>query len=664
MIMSKKQSGFALSIAILIVVVLIVAGGAGYYFYKTPAEKAESPVAEEKIEEEKEVLEEMEAPSEEELPQEEIAPEEGIEEVPKIGEELEEELEAKEGVEELLPAAILEEHIPEVKDYPKFKQTVMDLYSSNGFSDTEIKFIKSIFNIFKLKTNLHQADEEILAYLVTDTIEPDMNLSKHYAMDMAYFVEELIPVANKITKDSSTEEDAVRKIVQWVRENIKENWTAVGIDDTPKVILEKKEVPTLCDYYATLITALCRASGIPAREVGGGLASPGHAWVEVYENGKWISVDSTGWLKAQPEKEKWLHSVYAYDPLNDRLMDISLAYNADILNLIIEHTKKSVGESATKQAEEIFTRYKKEDDLAKKYTYAQEIMEICISEIIAKEEEYESKNIKVLYLWDWDKLKKEENFLDELKKTKAISIYDITPGGKIRYRGTDIEEFPLEKINAVIPEIKQHFQGKIYFFFAHYLSMCGSLSDAITINLFSPEDVDILQMAYQDLFRGTPELLEDFVIEISDVANKAKDFTTFHLPQAFQSGTNYSIVTSAHFDMANTAWDIFFEIQSMVKIQDVLMVLSVDQTIMDLPDKYIKYRFFDNLKLIDKEGKIYADPKVYRNPRSDPEVVGCASYKDCPANIFIDTGQTIGIYRENNIIIIKGVLSTKQIIVD
>ena len=33
---SKKQLGFALSIAILIAVVLIIAGGTGYYFYKTP----------------------------------------------------------------------------------------------------------------------------------------------------------------------------------------------------------------------------------------------------------------------------------------------------------------------------------------------------------------------------------------------------------------------------------------------------------------------------------------------------------------------------------------------------------------------------------------------------------------------------------------------------
>jgi len=91
-----KRSGFALPITILIVMVLIVAGGAGYYLYKTSVEKAEPPVAEEKIEEEKEIV----APVEEEIPKEEVVPEEIVpeeikkvpkEEVPKIEEKTEKE---------------------------------------------------------------------------------------------------------------------------------------------------------------------------------------------------------------------------------------------------------------------------------------------------------------------------------------------------------------------------------------------------------------------------------------------------------------------------------------------------------------------------------------------------------------------------------------------
>lgn len=51
-ILSKKQSGFALPIAILIAVVLIVAGGVGYYFYKTSQEEKEIKIPEVKVPEE------------------------------------------------------------------------------------------------------------------------------------------------------------------------------------------------------------------------------------------------------------------------------------------------------------------------------------------------------------------------------------------------------------------------------------------------------------------------------------------------------------------------------------------------------------------------------------------------------------------------------------
>lgn len=577
------------------------------------------------------------------------------------------------------PKDVLEENISEIKEYPKLEQAFVDLYSSDGFTDSEMKYIKALFDIFKSKTDLHQADEEVLVYLMTDTIEPRMppNNNKFPDMDKEYFVEEIIPLANDITEGSSGEV-AIRKIVSWVRENIDVTWTAIDIgEDKPKLILEKREVPNACDYWATLITVLCRASGIPAREMGGGfpLSPGGHAWTEAYVNGEWISVDSTGYLEEDPEKEKWLHSVYAYDPLNDRVMDVSLSYNTEILDLIIEHTKELVGEtSATKQAEEIFIQYKEESDLANKYAYTQDIMGICISEIIAKQEGYESEDIKVLDLWDWDKLIKEEAFLSELEKAKVISIYDFTAEGVLWYKGSGTGEFPLEKINTLIPEVKENFQGEIYFFFTQYLTDCGLLSDAVVINLFDPEDVDALEMAYPGLLTGTSELLQNFIIEIVSVANKEKNYTTFHLPKEIQEGTEYSIGASAPFDMENTAFDINFEVQSMVTIQDIMMLSVVGQAdvIGDFPDlsiserkKWIQWRHFDNIKVIDKEGEVYADPEIYRNPRPDPTVVVGPPYKieDCPSDFFIIPGQTLEIYSENDIVIIKGDMTTEQILV-
>ncbi|MFH1240208.1 MAG: transglutaminase-like domain-containing protein [Candidatus Diapherotrites archaeon] len=579
------------------------------------------------------------------------------------------------------PKDELEEKIPEIKEYPKLGQVLVNLYADEGFTDSEIKYIKSLFEIFKLKTNLHQADEEVLAYLVTDKTEGEIISFNNYPdrdMHLDYFVEEIIPLANSITKGSSGDTESIEKIVSWTRENIDVDWTAAYIigQDTPKAILENKKVPTPCDYWATLITVLCRASGIPAREVSGGFAEdgPGHDWIEAYVNREWISVDSTGYMEENLEKQNWLHSAFVYDPLNNRLMDVSLTYNRGIVDLIIEHTKEVVGEtSATKQAEEIFTQYEKESDIANQYVYAQDIMDICISEIIAEEGGYESEDIKVLNLWDWDKLKKEEAFLSELEKAKVISVYDVTAKGLIWYKGSGSEEFPLEKIDTVILEIKQHFQGEIYFFLAHYWADCGPLSDAVTISLFDPKDVDTLETAYQNLSGVPVKLIKNFIMEIVSVVSKEKNSTTFHFPEEVEGGAEYSIVTGGSFDMENTAFDITLNIDSMIIIQDIMMVFKVGQTEIIFPElniseqkKWNEWRGgFDNFKLIDKEGKVYADPEVYRNPRPDPTIVTGPPYncEDAPGGIFISPGQTLEIYREDDLVIIKGDMTTEHTVI-
>ncbi|MDC3090406.1 transglutaminase-like domain-containing protein, partial [Paracoccaceae bacterium] len=56
-----------------------------------------------------------------------------------------------------------------------------------------------------------------------------------------------------------------------------------------------------CSEYATLMTALARLNGIPAREVGGYAYSSEnnspsfglHAWVKLYIDGKWLEFDPT-----------------------------------------------------------------------------------------------------------------------------------------------------------------------------------------------------------------------------------------------------------------------------------------------------------------------------------------------------------------------------------
>ena len=83
------------------------------------------------------------------------------------------------------------------------------------------------------------------------------------------------------------------------------------------------KVATVCDGYASMIVALCRSLGIPARSVYGcrndtsdGLtsqvntANKNHWWAEVYINGRWVTVDAErGSLNSWNRDELGLSSI-------------------------------------------------------------------------------------------------------------------------------------------------------------------------------------------------------------------------------------------------------------------------------------------------------------------------------------------------------------------
>ena len=390
-------------------------------------------------------------------------------------------------------------------------------------------------------------------------------------------------------------------------------------------------------------------------------------------DGKWIAVDSIGiYGLIMGDKEitklgEWLHTAYVYDSLNDRMMDVSLSYNKVALNSIIEYTKEIVGETEViRQAEGLFDQFNKEQDLAKKYAYAQEIFRICNSEIIAEKEGYNPNEVKVIYLWDFDKISRDENFLNEIEKVKAISIYDITEPGGDRYKCEWCSnEFPLEEFSKTISEIKPQFSGKIYSLLAHYKVAQSkgpiNIQTDLVVNLLNPEDTDILQAAHQDLLLGSLELLRDFVVEISAVMNETKNLTTFYLPKTLPAGVEYEIKGAGH------AENMYFVMQSTISIQNIEVALEVEQINMPLERKVIyperlinenlirvPVRSFDNLRVINEKDEIYADARIYGS-------LGCTSEVATMLwSISLSGGQTLKIWRENGVIIVQGVMEQPQ----
>jgi len=104
--------------------------------------------------------------------------------------------------------------------------------------------------------------------------------------------EEMISIAREIMGATTKPCQAAKLLMEWVFENV-EKIPLVSIPDARQILRQRKGD---CNEHATLLTALLRAAGIPARMAAGLVYKDGkfyyHAWNEVYLD-RWISADAT-----------------------------------------------------------------------------------------------------------------------------------------------------------------------------------------------------------------------------------------------------------------------------------------------------------------------------------------------------------------------------------
>lgn len=114
------------------------------------------------------------------------------------------------------------------------------------------------------------------------------------SMNMPSDSQEFVEKAKAIVGDSTTVDQAARKIHDFVHETMTPNAGIGVIRDATEVLKTKEGV---CRDYAILTCTLFRAAGIPARLASGLVYQDGffyyHAWIEAWNDGKWIGVDST-----------------------------------------------------------------------------------------------------------------------------------------------------------------------------------------------------------------------------------------------------------------------------------------------------------------------------------------------------------------------------------
>lgn len=102
--------------------------------------------------------------------------------------------------------------------------------------------------------------------------------------------------ARAIIGEEKEPEKVARKLEQWVYKTLRKSYSDNA--ETTLEILDSKAGD--CTEHALLFVSLCRAVGIPAREVGGLAYLRGfkplfgwHAWAEFHDGHQWVTVDPT-----------------------------------------------------------------------------------------------------------------------------------------------------------------------------------------------------------------------------------------------------------------------------------------------------------------------------------------------------------------------------------
>jgi hypothetical protein len=103
-------------------------------------------------------------------------------------------------------------------------------------------------------------------------------------------------LAKEIVGDEKEPVKMATKLERWVYKNLRKTYDANA--DDALTVLENKAGD--CTEHTLLFTALARAAGIPAREVGGVVYVGGdkpsfgwHAWSEIHDGKQWVTVDPT-----------------------------------------------------------------------------------------------------------------------------------------------------------------------------------------------------------------------------------------------------------------------------------------------------------------------------------------------------------------------------------
>lgn len=107
-----------------------------------------------------------------------------------------------------------------------------------------------------------------------------------------------IELAQKLTKDKTTDKERIETIYNYIVENTKYDYNKIdGLPDdyVPEIEEILKDKKGICYDYSSLFAGMLRSQGIPTKLVKGykNDLKGYHAWNEVLLDGKWVVIDTT-----------------------------------------------------------------------------------------------------------------------------------------------------------------------------------------------------------------------------------------------------------------------------------------------------------------------------------------------------------------------------------
>ncbi|MFH1445326.1 MAG: transglutaminase domain-containing protein [Nanoarchaeota archaeon] len=538
------------------------------------------------------------------------------------------------------PKVVLEENIPEIKDYPELEEVFIDLYvpykyapmvgfdysecRKGFFSEEEIEFMKLFLEIYKEKQNLQDYPKEVLYFFAswnsgTDTYY-DFNFFSTTLREKALSLEgeDDLTTAGNIY-------DFVKEYITGRERITKYSWPKSLYDDVELIWQHKTG---MCAEHTYLITALLRAAGIPARIIESRLVGiKPHDWIEIYHDGQWIPIPSTGVL----------------DSDDDRIIDLQEYPALDTVIAFDLSKTKFLDCVALAMVPRTFIDYKYTDEFSEA--------------LLALAEENEFKDTALDYVSRW-KASKEWGEREEFGRMAfENSVAAILGEEKAVYAWLDVDlPFGVTSVNEqnkanLFPEneiaivgLEGHNKMKsTASFFRQLLELNENKKiDFIVIKddfseavLFDSKDIIQLSKTYDDFKQDSDlsSVLAQFVETFKSIEEGELPETDFSLP-----AVDYNTLIMAVGTITEEGYKYKPLIGGFEEINGVVFEFETAQAQEDF--KYIKF--------VNEKGETIFEPK------SD------GYYEICPSYLRISFDQTLDIRKEGDYIIIQGEMHLEE----